>query len=756
MKARFRTRLIFILAGLVAGALLVAFVAVWIATDRQLERSIERELSVSEKVFKELLDNRSTQLRQAAKVLTDDFGFKRAVASRDRETIVSVLVNHGERINAELMVLQTPEGKEIASSHAFSQLTIHPEQGGLNRQLAVVEGQLFQLVTVPVRAPNLIAWATLGFQVDTGLAQELKSLANADISLWLDNSKRVIASSLTPQLIVSLEATLNKDANDIDQWLSEHQLVGNQVLLSEGNDTVRVELTTSLALAEAELTQLRWQISIISVAALGVAILLATFIARGVSRPLQQLTRAAAKLQRGDYSESPLALKDDEFGALAKTFGSMRKAISEREQRISYQASHDHLTGLPNRRFFRESLQSELETPQAFGGFLLLNIHQFRVLNDSVGQETGDDILRQLAQRLTQFNETNALVARIGGDEFAMLYSVTEPVVDIEHQIEELERLLEPPFKVGSSDYRLTFNLGSVSFPEHGSDVDRLIRRAQVSVHEAKKQQRFYVAYQEGLDEQHMRRLKIIEELKNAIKEDELQLVLQPKVACQTGEAIGAEVLLRWHSKILGFVGPDEFIPLAEQSGAITALTHWVCQRSAELLHQWEQQGRSLKLSVNLSAVDLLSDALPVLFQQLIVGNPELPNRLVLEVTESAVMQDPANAIARLNALKQLGFSVSIDDYGTGHSSLAQLRRLPVDELKVDRTFVQNLGTDAVDQSIVRSTIQLAHELGLRVVAEGIEDKSSWAILRELQCDELQGYFFSKPLAIPDFIHYLK
>lgn len=756
MKTGFRTRLIFILAGLVAGALLVAFVAVWIATDRQLERSIERELSVSEKVFKELLDNRSSQLRQAAKVLTDDFGFKRAVASRDRETIVSVLVNHGERINAELMVLQTPEGEEIASSHRFSELSIRPEQGGLNRQLAVVEGQLFQLVTVPVRAPTLIAWATLGFQVDTGLAQELKSLANADISLWLESSRRVIASSLTPQLTASLEATLNNEENDITHWLSEHQLVGNQVLLSEGSDTVHVELTTSLALAEAELTQLRWQISIISAAALSVAIFLATFIARGVSRPLQQLTRAAAKLKRGDYSESPLALKDDEFGALAKTFGSMRKAISEREQRISYQASHDHLTGLPNRRFFRESLQNELKARRSTGCFLLLNIHQFRVLNDSVGQEVGDDILRQLAQRLTEFGGANAFVARIGGDEFAMLYTVSEQVVGIEHQIDTLERLLEQPFKVSGSDYRLVFNLGSVTFPEQGCDVDQLIRRAQVSVREAKKQQCFYIAYEEGLDEQHMRRLKIIEELKNAIKEDELQLVLQPKLACQTGETLGAEALLRWHSKTLGFVGPDEFIPLAEQSGAITALTHWVCQRSAELLQQWQQQGRSLKLSVNLSAVDLLSDALPRLFKKLIVTCPELPSQLVLEVTESAVMQDPENAIGRLNALKQLGFSVSIDDYGTGHSSLAQLRRLPVDELKVDRAFVQNLGTDAIDQSIVRSTIQLAHELGLRVVAEGVEDESSWALLQELKCDELQGYFFSKPLAIPDFIHYLK
>jgi EAL domain-containing protein (putative c-di-GMP-specific phosphodiesterase class I) len=218
---------------------------------------------------------------------------------------------------------------------------------------------------------------------------------------------------------------------------------------------------------------------------------------------------------------------------------------------------------------------------------------------------------------------------------------------------------------------------------------------------------------------------------------------------------VGAEVLLRWQSEKLGFVGPDEFIPLAEQSGAITDLTGWVCRQSVELLRNWEQQGKTLKLSINLSTVDLLSDALPLLFEQLIKGFPQLPQRLVLEVTESAVMQDPEKAIARLETLKRLGFSISIDDYGTGHSSLAQLRRLPVEELKVDRAFVQYLSEEAMDESIVRSTIQLAHELGLRVVAEGVEDEASWKVLQSLQCDELQGYYFSKPLAISDFKNYL-
>ncbi|WP_417442374.1 putative bifunctional diguanylate cyclase/phosphodiesterase [Idiomarina abyssalis] len=755
MITRFRTRLIIILAGLVAGALLVALAAVWVATENQLERSIERELSVSEKVFRELLDSRSTQLLQAAEVLTDDFGFKRAVSSKDRETIISALVNHGERIEAELMVLQTPDGKEIASSHAFDELRINPRAAGLNRELAVVEDELFQLVTVPVNAPNLIAWATLGFEVDSELAEELKSLANADISLWLESSNDVLASSLSQPKVSSLSETLTQSNGILDAWLLNNDFAGNEVILNlDSGDAVHVVLTTSLSAATEEFTRLRWQIVLIAIAALVVAMLLAVIIARGVSRPLQQLSGAAKKLQQGDYSETNLSLNDDEFGKLADTFGSMRKAISEREQRISYQASHDHLTNLPNRRFFRKELEKLLQANSS-GCLLLLNIRQFRVLNDSVGQEIGDDILRQLSDRLRQCCASSTLLARVGGDEFAILYSFEQLAFELNSSVNQLEAFLKSPFKVGDSDYRLAFNLGVVCFPEQGAEVDLLIRRAQVSVQQAKLQQSFYVEYQQGLDEQHMRRLQIIESLKDAVKDEELHLVLQPKINCQSGTVVGAEVLLRWQSEKLGFVGPDEFIPLAEQSGAITDLTDWVCRQSVELLRNWEQQGKTLKLSINLSTVDLLSDALPLLFEQLIKGFPQLPQRLVLEVTESAVMQDPEKAIARLETLKRLGFSISIDDYGTGHSSLAQLRRLPVEELKVDRAFVQYLSEEAMDESIVRSTIQLAHELGLRVVAEGVEDEASWKVLQSLQCDELQGYYFSKPLAISDFKNYL-
>ena len=314
-----------------------------------------------------------------------------------------------------------------------------------------------------------------------------------------------------------------------------------------------------------------------------------------------------------------------------------------------------------------------------------------------------------------------------------------------------MSRQLAAPVKVGESDYPIAFNCAAVVFPEHGDGFDTLLRRAQVAVQRAKSEHAFVSFYRHGMDEQHLRQLTILEQLQQACDGNELKLLLQPKIDCQTGKTIGAEALLRWHSQVLGFVGPDEFIPLAEQSGLIKQLTRWVCETALEIIQSLTLRDGAFSLSVNLSAVDLLSDEILRLFDDLKQLQSDIHQYLILEVTESAIVTDPEAAISRLNWLRERGFRVSIDDYGTGYSSLAQMRNLPVNELKIDRAFVQPLANSVVDQSIVRSTIQLAHELNLSVVAEGVEDESSWRLLQQQGCDVLQGFYFSKPIAVAEF-----
>lgn len=747
MFRQFKVRLAFIFGILIAIALSGALFAVLVTTSNQVERTVQRELTVSERVFRELMDGRAEQLRRAAEVLTDDFGFKRAVATEDRDTIVSALVNHGDRIGTDLIALQSPAGEEIASTHVLNlQQLVNNEQGG--KGLLVSEGRLYQVVTVPVSAPNLIAWATLGFEVDDTITEQLHELANADITLWLERESQLLASSLSNSLREGFARSLISKQMAYMDWADNEGLALKETTLStaEGN-AVHVSLTTSRAEAMQEFNELLVQIVLIGAIALIGTLLVALFVARTISTPIAELSQAAGKLKSGDYSPTNLQARKDEFGQLADTFESMRSAISQREQKVRFQATHDQLTELPNRRELQRLLTHQLHDLASSGWLILLNIRNFRRLNDSVGQRMGDEVLKQLAERLLVGISSSDVLARFGGDEFALV-TQSQSESELAQQLEHIRERLSKPFLVAGSQFDLKFNCGAVQFPEHADNLDSLIRRAQVSVRHAKEQNQFAAFYREGFDEAHLRRLAIVEQLPKAIANGGFKLVAQPKVLASTGRTIAAEILIRWHDETLGWVGPDEFIPLAEQSGMITEITHWVVKQAEQWVNQLLQLQDEIKLSINISAVDLINDKLAN--DLIALSQRNMQRYLILEVTESALMHEPEKSIACLQMLSELGYEISIDDYGTGYSSLSQIRRLPINELKIDRAFIQHLMSQPEDQSIVRSTIQLAHELNLRVVAEGVEDEASWRWLAEHQCDVLQGYYFSKPISFDD------
>ncbi|WP_417682254.1 putative bifunctional diguanylate cyclase/phosphodiesterase [Pseudidiomarina aquimaris] len=741
LQISFRTRLLLLFIGLAGGVLLLTLVAVTYATDKQAELTVERELAVSERVLGELLMRRGEQLEQAAQVLADDFGFREAVASGDQSTLVSAMVNHGDRIGTQLMALYGVNGEELASTHQLSPGTDFTTLRGVR----LIDGELFQLVTVPVRAPDVIAYATLGFIIDDQLADGLKQLTNTDLTFFDSQGQRALASSLAEPMQQEL---LNAIAQEqVDLWLEENEFAGH---LSRFN-AVELLVSTSRSEATQAFQTLRTQYLGFGLATLLVALMLAIATARYFSQPLARLTQAADALRRGRY-DAPLNLqRKDEFGQLGATFDTMREAISEREQRIVYQLEHDLLTGLPNRESFYKKLNERLAQKQS-GIVVVLNIMRFRSLNDRLGQSFGDQVLQQVAQRLRDSFAEGCFIARFASDEFVVLCD-SDQAEDIKSSLKALQRT---QWRIGEASYRIEFRSGAVRFPEFGDEVDVLVRRGQLAAQLARSEKQLLADYQQGSDESYLRRLQILQALPDAIVNRKLQLHYQPKINCKTGEVNGAEALIRWQHDQLGVIRPDEFIPLVEQSGDILRVTRWVCQAALDQQQYWLEQGIDVQMAVNLSALDLQADDFTEFIATELRARHLSPTKLTLEVTESAVMADLEKAQQRLKELRELGCKIALDDYGTGYASLAQLKHLPLDKLKLDQSFIRGLDSDANDRIIVQSTLSLAHELKLQTVAEGVEEQAAWRLLQKMGCDTLQGYYFSRPLAAVEFEQWLK
>ncbi|TAL19500.1 MAG: EAL domain-containing protein [Aquabacterium sp.] len=538
--------------------------------------------------------------------------------------------------------------------------------------------------------------------------------------------------------------------------LSSTWLMRGVALPGEGADTgVRIVLVGSITDAAAALAWLQ-----VALLALGGALLvvfgcLGVYTANWIARPLVVLGVSARKLAAGDYTGTISLTGPREVQELAQTFEAMRTAIQQRERRIRDLGSTDSLTALPNRARFRTDLKTEIERTLGEGGkpcaVLVMDLDRFKRVNDVLGPRYGDKLLRHVADRLRQALGSADVLARLGGDEFAVLL----PGHDVDGARAVAARIaqaLREPAQIGEQTVDISASLGIAVCPQHGSDADRLVGRAEQAMLEAKRQTSGVSVYRDDLSSAEDSDLGLLTELRRAVDVNQLRLVLQPKVDLSTGRVTGAEALVRWMHPERGELLPASFIPFAEQSGVISDITRWVIQRSMLACRRMRKQGLPIRISLNLSTRDLLNDRLAHEIADLIERIKVKPEWLVFEITESVLMEDPERARRTLDQLNTLGVKLSIDDFGTGYSSLGYLKRLPVHELKIDRSFVMNMDQDVHDAKIVRSTIDLAHNLGLKVVAEGLESERHWKLLGALNCDEAQGYFVSRPVAEDDFV----
>jgi diguanylate cyclase (GGDEF)-like protein/PAS domain S-box-containing protein len=426
--------------------------------------------------------------------------------------------------------------------------------------------------------------------------------------------------------------------------------------------------------------------------------------------------------------------------------------ITERKQAesmLTRQALHDGLTGLPNRHLLNERLHASLlsRAPEASGpALLLLDLDRFKEVNDTLGHQVGDALLKQIGQRLQGAVQADDLVARLGGDEFAVLLPDTDASGALQ-VADMLGRVLQAPFMLDDQTIAADASIGIAVAPEHGQDADSLLRCADVAMYQAKRSGIGAAVYCAAEDRHRPDRLALLGELRHAIEHDELRLHYQPKLDLRNGVVVGVEALVRWQHPQRGFLPPGDFIPLAEQTGLMTPLSRRVLEAALKQHQAWLRVGLDIPVAVNLSRRTLHDPQLPEMVAQLLARWEVPPGALILEITESSLMADPARAAENLTQLRALGVRISIDDFGTGYSSLASLKNLPVDELKIDQSFVQAMATDASSRAIVRAIIDLADALKLRVVAEGVEDRATWDVLVGLGCDVAQGYFLSRPIA---------
>jgi EAL domain-containing protein (putative c-di-GMP-specific phosphodiesterase class I)/GGDEF domain-containing protein/CHASE3 domain sensor protein len=505
--------------------------------------------------------------------------------------------------------------------------------------------------------------------------------------------------------------------------------------------------------ASQRLAQLAWWVALASVLAVLLAVVLALRTTRSVVKPLAQLEDAARRIAAGNYDSPVLVTSAEEVDRVGQALASMTQAIVAREQQIERLAFSDPLTYLPNRTFLLKPPAPGDVPPNCL---MLLDLARLKTINETLGFATGDTLICAVAERLAAVMDEcsrvqpvpggQPVVAHLAGGSFAVAFSAPDRAAAEQLHLRFEQAMVEPILCSGHSvDLSLTYGLADSPLA-HPSPVITLLRNAEVALHAAKKAALGFAWHNEAQEAARLSHLGLLSDLRVAVAESQLQMWLQPKFSLQSGRAVGAEALVRWQHPQRGFVSPAEFVPFAEQTGYIRPVTDWMLTQALRTLAQWAPVQPGLSISVNISTRDLQDPGFCQRVRALLAEQGVAPQRLHLEIVESGLMQDPQSSVALLHELRALGVQLSIDDFGTGYSSLAYLQQLPVNELKIDRSFIDGVDGLPGTQRLVRTMIEMGHGMGLSVTAEGVETQAEKDTITALGCDVMQGYLGSRPL----------
>ena len=768
----FRLRLaLFFVATLVAVQALTA-VLVYEVTRHELIQEGQRQLGIAATAFVRQLDDISDRVAASVKVLSLDYALRSAIAQHDQATMQSALANHGHRVGATQMLLLDVDGRiEVDTLGAYRIGSAFPYADLVDRAYsqpaaAVVawRGHAYWMVVVPVFAPNLVGEIAAAIPIDDSLLARLQAQStlprNIELLAQGANGDWALLAHGSDQIALSAGLIAHHAPLPVQPALLEsgkREFVAQAVPLSRAHASAPVVAVLGYSVDQALGPYRSVAVAWAALLALGllVGLIGAWLIARGVSRPVEQLAASARRIEAGDYSAPRTIQRDDELGELATAFAGMAEAIREREARILHQSGHDQVTDLPNRLAADAYIQGELDAhPEQSSALLMVGLGRVPEIIKTMGHTVCDRVMRDAGHRI-RGPAGNGFVARATDTQFAIFFARGDRQEAIAAGFRLLDALAEP-YRDADLTLDLAPAVGIALAPLHANGANGLLRRAEIALLAALGSEEPIAVYDPATDPHRPERLSLMGDLRTALDQDQLQLHYQPKLNLATGTVDGAEGLVRWQHPTLGSVPPDDFIALAEETGNIRRLTRWVLATGIAQARRWHAAGHTIRVSVNVSARDLDDADLPRRVSDLLALHALPPECITLEITEGAIMGKPDAAIGVLRRLADQGIALAIDDFGVGQSSLTYLRRLPVRELKIDKSFVLHLHESREDQTIVRSIVELAHHLGYRVAAEGVDHPATLAFLREIGCDHAQGWLIAKALPADAFDAFLR
>ncbi|MFD2164682.1 EAL domain-containing protein [Thalassotalea euphylliae] len=775
-----QSKILILFLFLLLGVQLVSFFSTFRASKQLESTQLNNSIVNASNVFDTQFSNRRYYLSAFAETAAKDYGLK-SVLHEDNKSFLVALNNHRKRINsdlamavdnqglvfAQLVTYQTDDGKTKVrigkgQGQPFEQDSSLFEEA--SARLIELNDEIYQLSMAPIKSGGrTIGWIGFGYLINKALADELANLTDVNVAFIVEHS--------VEQVPEQRDELLNKSAAIVPIANSEYDNVDTgelsiDVVLANTEQTYVVEkvsigqlngspMSAVLFKSKADLLEtvgVEWPRLIVLIALTVILSGIGAFaIARGITTPIKQLISQVKLITQGNYDKDVEVDGSKELKQLSDEFNHMTKAIVSREETISFQAFHDPLTHLPNRNSL---IKAVAKRKQAGENFVVIQLCYLSAddINDTLGYQIGDEVVNEVANRIvkTQFNLS---VFHLGGEHFVLLAQDQE----VEPLVSKLLEALNIKCQFENVSLHLQFCAGiAISKFHNGGNESEILQKSNVALQHAIKDKKIFQIYDPQFDQNAVERLLLTNSLKQAIEQDQLTLFYQPKLSLSDMTISHVEALVRWQHPEKGLIPPDAFISIAEKTGQMDALTRWVTKAAINQYLKWQAMGIDINIAINISAANIMDKSYPDFVIALKKEHELSDNAITLEVTEDAVVEDPEHATAILCYLREHGFKLSIDDYGTGYSSLAQLKQLPVHELKIDRSFVQHLSTDESDKIIVRSTLELAHNMELSVVAEGIEDETALLWLKAQGCQLAQGYFISKPLPADVFDQWIE